>query len=42
MISADTLLSNTDLKPPFTLHTDTYDKQLGADISQNNKPIALL
>ena len=26
----------------FTVHTDTYDKQLGAVIGQNNKPIDLL
>ena len=27
-------------KMPFTVHIDAYDKQLGAVISQNNKPIA--
>ena len=27
-------------KLPFTFHTDSDDKQLGAIISQNNKPIA--
>ena len=28
-----------DWKLPFTFHNDDYDKQLGAVISQNNKPI---
>ena len=40
MVSAETLLSYTDWKLPFTVHTDAYDKHLGAFIIQNNKPIA--
>ena len=39
MISAETLLSYPDWKILFTVHTDASDKQLGAVISQNNKPI---
>ena len=39
MVSAETLISNPDLRLTFTSHTDEYDKQLGAVISQNNKPI---
>ena len=40
MVSSETLLSDPDWKMPFTVHTNAYDKQLGAVISQNNKPIA--
>ena len=39
MIYADTLLNYPDWKVPFTVHTDASDKQVGAVISQNNKPI---
>ena len=39
MVSAETLLSYTDWKMPLTVHTDASDKQLGAVIIQNNKPI---
>ena len=42
MVSAETLISYTGWKLTFTVHTDTSDKQLGAIISHNNKPIALL
>ena len=42
MVSAETLLSYPDWKLPLTVHTDDYDKQLGAVISQNNRPIAFL
>ena len=41
MVSAETLFIYPDWKIPFTLHTDTSDKQLGAVISHNIKPIAL-
>ena len=40
MVSAETLSSYTDRKIPFTAHADASDKQLGAVINQNNKPIA--
>ena len=39
MISVDMLLCFPDWKLPLTVHTDTYDKQLGAVISQNNKVV---
>ena len=35
----ETLLSYTDWKLPFIVHTDESDKQLGAVISQNNQLI---
>ena len=41
MVSADRLLNHLDWTIPFTVHTDAYDKQLGAVISKNNKPIAV-
>ena len=40
MVSAETLLNYPDWTIPFTIHTDASDKQLGAVISQNDKPIA--
>ena len=42
MVSADTLLSYTYWSIPLTVHTTVSDKQLGAVISKNNKPIAIL
>ena len=39
MVSAETLLSYPDRKLPLTDHTGASDKQLGAVVSQNNKPI---
>ena len=41
MVSAETLLIYPHWKRPFIVHTDASDKQLGAVISQNNKPIAI-
>ena len=41
MVSAETLLSYPDWKLSITVHTYTSDKQLGAVINQNNKPIDL-
>ena len=40
MVSAETLISYPDQKLAFTVHTDASDKQVGAVISHNNKPIA--
>ena len=40
MISAEKLLSYPYCKLTFVVHTGYSDKQLGAVISQNNKPIA--
>ena len=40
MVSAETLLSYPDRKLPLIVHTNAYDKQLGAVISQNNTPTA--
>ena len=42
MVSAETFLIYPDCTITFILHTDAYDKQLGAVISQNNKPIVFL
>ena len=41
MVSAKTLISYPDWTIPFTVHTNYSDKQVGAVISQNNKPMAL-
>ena len=41
MVSDETLLSYPYWKLPFTVQTYASDKQLGAVISQNNKPIAI-
>jgi hypothetical protein len=40
MVSKETLLNYPDWSKPFEIHTDASDKQLGAVISQNKKPIA--
>ena len=42
MVSVETLLNDPECKITFTVHTDASDKQLGAVISQNNKPISCL
>jgi hypothetical protein len=40
MVQTETLLTYPDWTIPFTIHTDdASDHQLGAVISQNNKPI---
>ena len=39
MVFTDTLLSYPYWKLLFTVNTDAYDKQLGAVIIHNNKPI---
>ena len=41
IVSAGNFLSHPDWTITFTVHTDTSDKQSGAIISQNNKPITL-
>ena len=41
IVYAETLLNYPDCKILFTVYTDASDKQLGAVISQNHKPIAL-
>ena len=40
IISRETLLSYPDFNQPFDIHTDASKTQMGAVISQNNKPIA--
>ena len=40
IISRETLLAYPDFTKPFIIHTDASHKQLGAVISQDNKPIA--
>ena len=40
MISQEVFLTYPDWTSPFYVHTNALDKQLGAAISQNNKPIA--
>ena len=40
MVSEETFLNYPDWSKKFTVHTDASDKQLGAVISQDNKPIA--
>ena len=41
IVGRKTLLSYPDFNKPFEIHTDTNHTQLGAVISQNNKPIAV-
>jgi hypothetical protein len=40
MVARETLLNYPDWSKPFDIHTDASDRQLGAVISQNRKPIA--
>ena len=40
MVAQEVFLTYPDWNLPFCVHTDASDKQLGAVISQNNKPIA--
>jgi hypothetical protein len=40
IISRETLLTYPDFTTPFIIHTDASHSQLGAVISQDNKPIA--
>ena len=40
VLSKETLLAYPDFNKPFIIHTDASKTQLGAVISQNNKPIA--
>ena len=40
MVAQEVFLTYPDWKLPFNVYTDASDKQLGAVISQNNKPIA--
>ena len=40
MLSKQTLLTYPNFNKPFDIHTDASDTQLGAVISQENKPIA--
>ena len=39
LVYTDTLLNYLYWTIPFTVHTDASDKQFGAIISHNNKPI---
>ena len=40
IVSDKTLLAYPDFNKPFIIHTDASDRQLGAVISQDEKPIA--
>ena len=40
IIAKETLLAYPDFNQPFEIHTDASHTQLGAVVSQNNKPIA--
>jgi hypothetical protein len=39
MVARETLLNYPDWSKPFDIHRDASDRQLGAVISQNGKPI---
>ena len=39
MVSSESLLNYPDWKTPFVVYTDASDKQLGAVIGHNHKPI---
>eukprot|EP00957_Ditylum_brightwellii_P012930 976909-Ditylum_brightwellii.AAC.1 len=40
MLSKEVLLTYPNFNEPFGIHTDAFDVQLGAIISQNGVPIA--
>ena len=40
LIAKETLLTYPDFNKPFEIHTDASDVQLGACISQDDKPVA--
>ena len=40
IVAEETLLNYPNWTEPFTVHTDASDKQLGAVVSQDGKPIA--
>ena len=40
ILSKETILAYPDFSKPFVIHTDASDYQIGAVISQDNKPIA--
>ena len=42
MIAKETLLTYPDFSKPFHLHTDASKIQLGAHITQDEKPIAFM
>ena len=42
MVSADNLLSHTDWKLPFTVHTDDSDKKLGTIIRHKKQTYCIL
>ena len=42
MVSAETLLNYPGWRIPFAVNNEASDKQLGAVISHNNKPIYII